>query len=547
MSDWIFEQTVDWWQELLGQPPVLATFDPLLAAASIPRSDVGASRIVQAKFDMMLTFVDKTEEWHMWDGRVHAPLESPATVKLLIAAFADALRDALDFVESFYEMQAQTILAAGGQNAQKDAQKRRDEYRKTVFLEHRHYRDRLYSSQGINGMFAALQTECTIESGYYNNDRQWLVVRNGVIDLHTIRDLGENEFPTLLPHDPTRPVTRYFDADYDLGATSPAWLSFLSRSLPDPDTRRFLMKASGAAFMAVEKLKVIPNLQGPKDSGKSVFTDVLRVLGGGYSCEPTPTALLKVTGTNFEQDALRNKRFVTISEPDEKIPLDDGFVKRVSGGDWTETRTLHAKSSGWYPQCVMMIASNHVVKFNTRDDALLDRVALVKFPIQFLPGDHVPENLRFDPDLKDKLFAERSGILNWIIWGMKFFIAEGMESTNAIIENRREMQAAGSTALQWVHEMEEEGWIQVIDQTDAAHTPKSHFIQVVDAYAHYQLWCVQAGEKYPLTRKFFSKDVQSRYGQAVQSGGYRFPRLLWTEQWNERHASTNDANAGFKF
>lgn len=537
---WLVAQTDNWYEELLGQPAVLATFDPLVAAASIPRSDVGTAKVIAEKFGRHLTFVDLTGVWHVWDGRVHAPTESPAVIKALLEVFAAALAEALSFVEEYYEAQAQAFLAAGGQSAQRDADRARAMYRNILFKDHRYYRDKTFSSGGVNSLLTALETKVTVPSDFYNDDRRWLVARNGVIDLDTLKVLGENEFPTLLEHSADRPVTRFFDADYDVTARADEWHTFLGRSVPNVDDRRFLMKAAGAAFMAVPKLKVIPNLQGPPDSGKSLFTDVLFMLGQGYCVEPDASALLKSQGTNFEQDKLRNKRFVAISEPDEKIPLDNGFMKKVSGGDWTETRTLHAKSTGWYPQCVMFIASNHPVKFNTRDTALLDRVSLIKFPVQFLPGAHIAKEYRRDDGLKDKLLAEASGILNWIIWGMKYYLSEGMEVTQQIIDGRREMQSAGSTALQWIAEWESEGWIKVLDETEAFAEPKSHFIGLKDGYTQYRIWADEAGEKYPLTRKYFSMDIQSRYGATHYSGVTRLPRIVWTDEWFNRHLSPAD-------
>lgn len=548
MSEWIFDQTKDWWLELIGQAPDLTTFDEATAAAAIPRSDLGAARIIAKKMGKALTYVELLEQWHVWDGRVHAPLQSDAVIIRLIGEFADALAKALSWVEEYYEAQAQAAQALGTQNGTQAAQQLRARYRTKVFGEHRKFRDRSYSTAGLRSIVSQLKAEVSVSSDYYNDDRQWLVVENGVIDLSTIPGLGEREFPALLDHSQDRPVTRYFKAEYDPQKPWPEWDHFLKKSLPDAESRMFMMKISGAAFMAAPKTKVIPNLQGPKDSGKTVFIDTLHVLGGDYSVQPMPSALLKQTGTNFEQDKLRNKRFVGVSEPDVNAQLDDGFVKRVSGGDWTETRTLNAKSSGWYPQCVMMVASNHAVRFNTRDDALLERVALVNFPIQFLPGAHVPEEYRRDDDLKDKLLAEGSGILNWLIWGMKYYVREGIQATQSIVDNRREMQAAGSTALQWVHDFEAEGWLEVIDESDAARVPGRDLMLLKDAYLQYQVWASEAGERYPLSRKFFSQDLQNRYGKLRMADGSRLPRLRWTEKWDERHRGLpQQTESGFTF
>lgn len=545
MSTWIFDQTTDWHLELLGQPAAIAGFDKDVAEASIPRSDLGAAQAIATRFGKQITYVDKLEEWHVWDGRVHRPLESDALIGQLVEIFAAEHATAMAFVKEVYDVEIAAARALGTQAGNTAADQIRKQYTTFVFGEHRKYRDKIFSSAGIKNIISTLKMKVTIPSDYYNDDRQWLVVQNGVIDLNEIKE--KREFPTLLPHDWDRPVTRYFEADYDPQAECPSWYQFLARSLPDVDSRRFLTKVTGAAFMAAPKLKTIPNLQGPPDSGKSLFLETMDKLGGDYSKMPSPDALLKASGTNFEQDALRNKRFVGVSEPDERAQLDDGFVKRVSGGDWTETRTLHAKSSGWYPQCVMYIASNHAVRFNTRDIALLERVSLINFPHQFLDGDEVPEELRMDKSLGEKLLAEGSGILNWLIWGMLWFLDEGIEATAQIIDNRRDAQASGSTALQWIQEFVDDGWLVVLDESESAITPNSHFIGIKDSYDQYKIWAEEAGEKYKMSRKFFSKDIQARYGTAVTSSGMRFPRLVWTQAWMDRHTAPAQGASGFSF
>ena len=49
------------------------------------------------------------------------------------------------------------------------------------------------------------------------------------------------------------------------------------------------------------------------------------------------------------------------------------------------------------------------------------------------------------------------------------------------------------------------------------------------------MWAVAAGERKPLTRKYFSKDIQAKYGEAVKSAGTRLVGLMKTDAWTEKY------------
>ena len=349
---------------------------------------------------------------------------------------------------------------------------------------------------------------------YFADDRKWLVVRNGVIDLE---DYRTTRLVTLREHSPERPVTRYFDADFDPTAESDTWAAFLASSVVDDggDTLKLLQKAVGAAFSAEKKPRALFNLLGAPASGKSVFLSVFNKLGRDYSVMPNNQAIQLNNGdTNFYQDALRSARFVGFSEVQGKKPLDDGFVKGVLGGDEQKTRRMRQMEVSWEPQCVLFIASNMPLKFDTRDEATFVKILPIPFPHSFTDVD--PEH-RMDRELEKKVLAERSGILSWVLDGMTAFWIDGLAPTAAVMEAMDGNKTANSHSLQFVQALVTAGHLQ----RDTA-APVSGCLEVGVAYDLFRRWAEEQGIRNIPGKQTFSSDIADFYHGKRRSDGVRF-------------------------
>jgi len=533
----VWREANGWWQELLGQKPVVAGFDKQKAKDSIPYSDVDAAEKIAEKMSDLLTYIEAFDEWYVWDGRIHRPLENDSPIEMLVKRFAKEYRDALAFVQTVYETEAAQLAQTQNQQA---ADKHMKDYRQGTFADHRRFRTSIHSNGGVRAVVARLRAELDRPSDYFSDDRRWLVCKNVVLDLEALRR-GDMANVAVSGGDPTRRVTRYFKADYDPTAKAPNWEHFLESSVPDDDARRYLQKVAGCAFMAEPKLKTIMNLSGPPNSGKSLFVDTLYTLGKGgssYSSSPKADALMQTQGTNFEQDKLRNMRFVGISEPNPNDHLDEGFVKKVSGGDWTETRTLHKASTGWYPQCVMFAASNAPVRFNTRDEALLERVSVVDFPHRFLGPDMIKPERGDKPridGLEDMLLDEASGILTWLVQGMMLYLQEGLKQPESVKKNRHDTKYSSSASLRWVKEFIDEELLVEVPEDERDDYPKSHWLDSKVAWDAYMQWANESNERFKLSKTTFFSDLEEVYGERVMSGGRRFRGLVQTDKWKNSH------------
>ena len=536
-----------WWQELVGQKdPKFETFDRNIAAANLPRTEVKAAEAVHEKFKSILTYTEARNQWYIWDGRIHTPCDGDGIAIKIAKLYYKAMCDALDFIKEYLEKEAAKIESSNAANAKDEAKKFREWYDKGEIIKHKSFRDKVSTDAGLNALVRTMKTECDVPSDYYDNDQRWFVMKNKVLDLDELRRGNW----VCVDHHPSRAVTKFFDAPYLDSAVKSNfghWDTFLKYSIPDADARLYLQKVVGAAFMGTSKLRVILNLHGPPGSGKSVFINTFFKLangGAGYVCMPDSKAIIKVSGQNFEQDSFKGRRFYGVSEPPMNDPIDNEFLKKLTGDEWVETRTLNVKSSGWVPQGVPFVASNKPLKINTRDKAIVERVQMIEFPIEF-EKNHPDPARRKIPNLEQLIMDDRERVLEWIIQGMLLFIRDGqqLDAPASVIALQNDVVTEASTALRWVSEFINDGLIEV-----DFNQPEEYFLPVKDAYQRYQNWVVMSGEKHPLTLRFFAQDIENRYNGTIRTSGIqRFKGLIVTPEYRKLvgGAGINNSYGGF--
>lgn len=555
LDEWSTKLDLDnWWKELLGQSvDSPESFDFEDAKNHVPWSEFNASQAIYTKIGYHLSFIEATKTWYAWDGRIHAPCDGEALAYKIGKAYFEALRRALSEVEAIVNSRKHSLELMNAD--EKDIKQIADIYSKG-FRRQRDYRDRISSDAGLASLVRMMRSDFSVPRDYYESDQSFLVVKNCVFDLDAMRSKGA---VSPMSHDPERPVTKYLDVVYDSSVdySKSSWWKYLQSSVKDGDvpTLIHIQKVVGAAFMGQRKLRTIINLKGPPSSGKSIFSETLWKMGkegAGYCAMPDSRAITKVQGQNFEQDNFRGRRYIGISEPSSKEDIDDDFLKRYTGDEWVETRTLHAKSSGWAPQGVIFVSSNSTLKINSRDQAIVDRVQVIDFPYEFVEGadPNNPIQKERDNNLSDTLSlpAERSAILNWILIGMQWYVTGEVEGYRtkpkslkppaSVEQNKTALVSNASSALRWLYEMIEEGDIIYVKDRP----PNSH-LQVTEAFSRYTIWCALNGERRSLSRRFFEEDIDHRFKVSRFLGNKCFEGLGYSNSYfakiDNQHATFN--------
>lgn len=513
----------DWWKDLVVfDKKDKNRIDLFASQESITRTEKRAVTVIHQKFGNCLSYVEATKIWYTWDGMIHVPCEGEAAVRKLINFYVDSLSYALALIEDEVLRQVAEVKANGGDGVEDKVKSIKSIY-DFNFKKHRMFREYLHSNSGNNALFASLKVPTAVSRDYFESDHDWFAMHNCVMDLKKFR-AGETD-GVLVPHNPIQPITKYFNADYDMEAISNgAWDTFISSSLPDEEVRNYVQEVVGAAFMATTKTKVVLNLLGKKDSGKSVFLETFYDLcngGAGYASMPDPGSIMQVQSQNFDQDQFRGRRFIAISEPDESKPADAAFLKRFSGDGLVHSAGKYANSYGWRPQGILFVASNNPLKVNIHDPATVERIKIIDFPVQFKSaGPGVPAELTKDVNLGQKLGMDGSRILMWVIEGMMAFRDRSFTFNEpvSILQGQEKIVFEGSNTLMWIQDMID-GEYMKIDFT----TPIKQCLTPKFAYDAYRQWCTEEqGIKNPTMRKFFMHDIKEKYGETMRSSGKEY-------------------------
>ncbi len=233
-------------------------------------------------------------------------------------------------------------------------------------------------------------------------------------------------------------ITKLIPAEYDPDAKCPRFDAFLRRVQPDREMRDFLQRWWGLSMTAIPVQKFVFQY-GKGANGKSVLSDLINRLLGDYA---TTVKIRSLTGRNNKSGAdatpdlmpLVGARAALASEPEEGDRLQEGMIKEMTGGEPILVRQLHSDFIEVRPYFKLTISGNHKPDIRGTDDGIWRRVLLVPFDVQ------IPEDER-DEKLIEKLWEERSGILNWLIHGLTDFLEGGLQEPEQVLEATREYRA----------------------------------------------------------------------------------------------------------
>lgn len=234
----------------------------------------------------------------------------------------------------------------------------------------------------------------------------------------------------LDPHNKTDLISKLAEVDFKAEAECPLFLTFLDTILPDDEVRAFLQRYLGYCLTALTREQVFVFLYGSGRNGKSTLVDLIcRLLGDYTTTVPFETLAGddRRKGSEATPDLVRvpGARIVRASEPESGMKFRESMVKSLTSGEPILIRRMREEFIEIYPTFKLIISGNHRPDIRGGDDGIWRRVLLVPFEVQ-IPKDQV------DRALPDKLWAERAGILNWLIAGALSYLQEGLRVPDAV-------------------------------------------------------------------------------------------------------------------
>ncbi|WP_170167054.1 DNA primase family protein [Paracoccus methylarcula] len=443
------------------QPP-----NPFEAAARQPLNDLGNGRRFIIHFGEDIRYVSQYG-WIVWDGKrwerdAEISRGVSPRIRSLAQRMSGLIEQEIDYIQP--SKRDRNLL-----NEERDLRKRRIEIEAMPgHADDETLMEELSNIAGrLRGIDAALKSHKTIigrrlthaknagNSGPMTN----MAAEASVMVAHTVDELDQGDLDIntlsgvlrfrrippdpasgmsamadfqLIAHDRAQLLTKIMPVEYDPGAKSPRFDAFLKEIQPNIEMRRFLQRwfALSMTGLDVQKLAFF---HGGGANGKSVLVDLIARMLGDYSATAKIESLTgknKKSGSESQPDLmpLINSRMVRTSEPEEGQRLQEALVKALTGGEPMMIRDLFTGMITFTPFFKITISGNHLPDIRGGDDGIWRRVMLVQFPVQIPEHKRIPKK-----DMDEILWAERSGILNWLIEGLVDYLSGGLQEPPEVL------------------------------------------------------------------------------------------------------------------
>jgi|GEM_PF-4499230 len=500
--------------ELLSKKSITDDTKLQMAVLSLPKTERKAAEILADLVGERLHYIEETDTWYVWDGRVHVPSKGRGIPYAVLRDFYRALVDALADVKKTAQNDLRSTADHEGRKV--DPKEMKAAYT-DLFREARAIRERLAQEAGISAVSRLLAQEVAVSPEHFHDDSRWIVTRNGVYDMDDVR---ARRVWKLLPHDPSRNVWRFIDVEDDPERTTynSAFVRWLNTSVEDKAQGDFLLKALSAALLGGHgNTRRIVSIQGKPSSGKSMMLNVFDKLceGTGYFATPSTDAIVK-GGRNPEHARwdMAGARIIAFSEVRQE--LDQTFLLKFSGGDAFGVDRKYVTGGSRKPQGIVFIANNTSLNVDKSDKAMKDRLAPIHFPHSFEPGHPVYPR---DVGLQDAILSDLPGLMAILREAYLRFLTdqdggEVLPLTAAQIERVRAEEAEEDVLGEF---LDDAGYVT------PAEVSQRQCVLMKDLMAAYTSYCFQRGIP-KKSRKEVQYELESRNVQIVTSNGVRaFP------------------------
>lgn len=441
---------------------------PRIHPRAFSRSDftfLDSGDIYASTFHEVLKYCKKEKEWYFWTGKVWQQDEcdrfEQASKILMKAAMREAQRATAD-----EELYAKPLM--------------------------RHALKLTNGGAPTLPRWAQSDPRMAVSPSAFNSKRNFITVDNGTLDLSTLTFLGQ--------HDPSLLLTKAISIGYDKDAQADGWQRFLQQVLPDPEIRSYVQRAIGHTILGDVKERALFLLHGESGTGKSQFIKAMELMFGDFAQTADPktfNASSRNAAITNDLNDLKGSRFVAVSELDEGDSFNESLIKRLTGGDTAKSRAMYQENTTWRVEFTMWMASNHLPKLNSDDNAIWRRMKPIEFPTVI--KDHGEEIGNF----AEKLVAEEGpGILNWILEGVRMYREEGLEDLPQIVKAVESYRHEVDSVAQFIEEAVEDGRLV---KNPAGYIPARNL------HLLYSEWCKENNIRWLGVRRFSARMQSLKY------------------------------------
>lgn len=251
----------------------------------------------------------------------------------------------------------------------------------------------------------------------FDNDPDLLNCTNGVVNLRT----GE-----LMPHDPSRLITKIAGGPYIPGFRSEVWET--AKEAIHPEALEWFQKRIGQAFTGYtpNEDSIVVSAGGGENGKTAVMTACLRA-AGDYGRLISHKVLIQVPGQHStELMDLRGLRFALLEETPEEGRLDTQQLKTTIGAEQITARHMRKNTVTFKTTHSLFVNTNFVPQVDTTDHGTWRRLLAMPWPYTFRkPWEECTEenHRKGDPTLKKRIASDPDVVTAVIAWAVEGAIA----------------------------------------------------------------------------------------------------------------------------
>jgi putative DNA primase/helicase len=357
----------------------------------------------------------------------------------------------------------------------------------------------------INAMIDLARSEPGIPARHTELDVDPFLLNcvNGTLDLRT----GE-----LREHRRSDMLTKLCPWAFDPDAECDLWVDTLTRIFDSKmDLVNYLQRLCGYCLTGDTREQMLPIFWGGGSNGKSLVLETVRaVIGLDYA---GVAAREVITGnpqahTTYLAD-LFGKRLMTLAETAEDGKINETLIKALTGGDRVKGRKMRQDNFEFDATHKIWLATNHKPKVKGNSHAIWRRLRLIPHLVQFWDpdkGETGPPELKADKTLKERLRAEASGVLTWMVRGTLEWLSDGLREPEEVLEATRQYRCEEDVLARFIAERCRLG--------EKLTCKASVF------YEAYKAWHKFAEADQPMSLRRFGEEVRKRDGiKAKDSNG----------------------------
>ena len=198
---------------------------------------------------------------------------------------------------------------------------------------------------------------------------------------------------------------------------------FFKQIYPDQELRTYVLRLLASCLEGANREQCYYTMIGEGSNGKSMIMNLCAITFGDYQTTLATTAITRKRpesgAANPDIIDIKNRRIISMNEPDSNEPINTSRMKQFSGEDLVEARGLFKDQEKFTVTGKLFMLTNKLPPINTMDYGTWRRIRAIPHVAAFYLADDPrlggPNTYLKDPEFVNKLNPCREVFLSWLV------------------------------------------------------------------------------------------------------------------------------------